>query len=360
MRNILLLGLSLLAGLLLGEGLLRLALDEVDYLRPSLMPHPVLRHAIEPGSGGHDAWGFRNNEVPKDVDIVAIGDSMTYGNSAMAKESWPAWLAELSGKTVYNMGLGGHGPPDYLYLLKANAFRLSPETVIVGLFLGNDLLRSYEDATGQLSASVTFENRKRGISLDGLRGWLSQNSMTYQVIKHTLPTLVGRLRHYQDRVAPKEGELLFETPRLRTVFETSKRLRVLDQSLAQNRIGLSRMLEIAAEIDSEAKAHSVGCLTLIIPTQESVYWHLARDVLSPKDRAQLEQVVLQETLVRNRILAFLEREGIRFVDLLPPLRQAANHTVLYPERADGHPLGSGYRVIAVEVQRRLLELGLLQ
>jgi len=107
-----------------------------------------------------------------------------------------------------------------------------------------------------------------------------------------------------------------------------------------------------------AEARGVACLILVIPTKESVYWHLARDVLSKEERTELERLAVQETLVRDKILVFLEQEGIHFLDLLPSMRQAAEHTTLYPEHADGHPLGAGYRVIAMEIQRRLQELGL--
>ena len=37
-------------------------------------------------SGGHDAWGFRNIRTPESAEIVCIGDSMTYGQAAPARE----------------------------------------------------------------------------------------------------------------------------------------------------------------------------------------------------------------------------------------------------------------------------------
>lgn len=101
--NTLLVMSSLSLSLLLGEVALRLSLEEIDYLRPDLVDHPVLFHAIARGSGGHDNWGFRNSDVPSKVDIVAIGDSQTYGASATAYNSWPSWLSPLSGKLVYNI-----------------------------------------------------------------------------------------------------------------------------------------------------------------------------------------------------------------------------------------------------------------
>ncbi len=116
-KNLLALFSTLFLCAILGEVFLRFVVDEVNFLKPDMMAHPVLRHAISPGSGGHDDWGFRNPIVPGNVQIVAIGDSQTYGTSAPASKSWPARLGRLSMMTVYNMAVGGYGPPDYRYLL---------------------------------------------------------------------------------------------------------------------------------------------------------------------------------------------------------------------------------------------------
>src|SRR6267142_847266 len=114
-----------------GEVALRGWFDPVDFLQPELVRHPVLGRVVAPGSAGHDAWGFRNPEVPACADLIAIGDSQTYGVSAPRTGSWPAQLGRLRGETVYNLALGGYGPPDYLYLLDTYAPRLSPEQVVI-------------------------------------------------------------------------------------------------------------------------------------------------------------------------------------------------------------------------------------
>ncbi len=115
---------------IVGEVALRLFTSDLNYLLPELKPHPNLGHVVVPSSGGHDRWGFRNSDVPAKADIVAIGDSVTYGYSASADKSWPAWLAQFSGRSVYNLALGGYGPPDYQYLFNTRGKSLSP-----GLYL---------------------------------------------------------------------------------------------------------------------------------------------------------------------------------------------------------------------------------
>src|SRR5437868_1341535 len=98
---------SLVLSVLGCEWLARKIMDPADFLVMDLVSDPILRHRIKEDAIGHDAWGFRNESVPLHADIVAIGDSQTYGWIAGSKYSWPSQLQAITGRTVYNMGLGG-------------------------------------------------------------------------------------------------------------------------------------------------------------------------------------------------------------------------------------------------------------
>ena len=50
----------------------------------------MLGIAIAPNTSGLDGWGFRNPAVPADVDVVALGDSHTFGNTATMDDAWPS------------------------------------------------------------------------------------------------------------------------------------------------------------------------------------------------------------------------------------------------------------------------------
>ena len=76
---------------------------------------------------------------------VAIGDSQTYGDEVAREQAWPQRLAALSGRSVYNLALGGYGPVEYDRLLP-EALELSPRVVLVGLYAGNDFADAYLDA----------------------------------------------------------------------------------------------------------------------------------------------------------------------------------------------------------------------
>src|SRR6516225_10214043 len=124
--NIVLFLISVTVALVAAEFAARIFLDPVDYLKPTLVVDDFLDHRVVGHTGGHDAWGFRNREVPSRAEIVCIGDSMTYGVAARARDSWPAALAKMRGATTYNMSLGGYGPIQYLYLMRTQAVELHP------------------------------------------------------------------------------------------------------------------------------------------------------------------------------------------------------------------------------------------
>ena len=113
-----------LAGLFVGLLVSELSLRVVELVnnpwvntetnaRRQLVPDPKLGIRLAADTGGHDGKGFRNDTVPGRVDIVAIGDSQTWGANAIRSEAWPQTLARLSGLSVYNMALGGYGREHY-------------------------------------------------------------------------------------------------------------------------------------------------------------------------------------------------------------------------------------------------------
>jgi hypothetical protein len=52
-------------------------------------------------------------------------------------------LERLSGRSVYNMGLGGYGPNQYFHLLQTKAIKLKPQTIVVGLYMGDDFENAF-------------------------------------------------------------------------------------------------------------------------------------------------------------------------------------------------------------------------
>lgn len=362
----LVLGSTLLA-VLAGEAVLRLVVNPSDFLQASLVDDPALAHRIEPDTTGHDGLGFRNRSVPAQADVVAIGDSMTYGVSAPRDGSWPAQLAGELGKPVYNMGLGGYGPLQYLQLARSTARQLKPHVVVVGFYFGNDLMDAHIIAhsrphwaawkrSEQGAAEGAFEPAGPAPAkrFGALRAWLGRHSMVYAVLRGTVFQRFGAMeREAIVRASPPDVRWPWSEAAVRTVFTPQERLAVIDVGSPPVREGLDISKQALAALQDELAAQQVKLLVLLIPTKERAYCrHLqARQLALPASFAKL---CTAEAADKQELLSFLAERRIASVDAQPALEAAIEQQVqLYPPDADGHPQSAGYGVIARAVAQAL-------
>ncbi|HET8711378.1 MAG TPA: SGNH/GDSL hydrolase family protein, partial [Spongiibacteraceae bacterium] len=91
-----------------------------------------------------DANGFRNlnfsqnNGAPPQYDILAVGDSFVAGSNVSDDQTWSALLAKATGQTVYNLGVGGSGPPTYMSNYVYFGLKLKPRVALFMIYEGND------------------------------------------------------------------------------------------------------------------------------------------------------------------------------------------------------------------------------
>lgn len=83
--------------------------------------------------------------LASDDVILAFGDSLTNGMGASAEESYPAVLAELSGRQVINEGIPGEVSAEGLRRLPGVLQEYQPQLLIL-CHGGNDLLQQMDPA----------------------------------------------------------------------------------------------------------------------------------------------------------------------------------------------------------------------
>ncbi len=375
---------GLLAGLLMVEFVL--GLEQRSLVQPVADPQLGLR--LPSNAAGHDSWGFRNEAVPEQVDIVAIGDSQTYGVGASRDRAWPQTLARLSGRSVYNMGLGYYGPAQY-WVLTGEALELSPEIIVVGLYFGNDIWGAYslvynngyyaafrdeahpeweqdtvsEQVHALLSQKVLFEDEywARLPLSRAWDDWLISTATGGFLYRQGLLSGLNRTSRYEQSRAwaqayPEQAVVYDEEP-VRTVMTPAYRLLALD--LEEPRIveGLRLTQEMLLLIQERTEAADVRLVVLLIPTKETVYAEAVAGQPDPMAESYTRLVQMEEQ-ARTGIIQFCETHHIAYVDGLPPLREAiSGREQVYPAYDDGHPVGAGYALLAEAVHEKLLELG---
>ncbi len=357
LKDLLLLFLSVIIALFVTEGLARLFFDPIDFLKPKTLSDEVLRYRIEPNSGAHDSWGYRNKKVPESAKIVAIGDSHTYGISATASNSWPSALEKITGDQTYNLGLGGYGPAEYLYLMKENALKLSPEIIIIGFYLGNDLKDSF---TAVYSVPVWkdlrnpvfsySENENKNIEEDSLTEWLSGHSVLYRIVSSSF---IGDNLRQQRRLSKGEDIPMLDLPEyeISTGFTPDRRLKGLDLSNPEVREGLRLTLDFFNKMNRIANENKIDFLVVIIPTKETVYSDLISESGELANSYELTKLIQNEKVVNKVVQTYFTDHSIPFVDVLEPMKEVAKTEQIYPNNFGGHSNNNGYRIIAESISK---------
>jgi hypothetical protein len=375
LANVLMVLVSVVVALLMGEAGARVFLNPSDYLSATLKKDGILGGVIEPGTGGFDAWGYRNRSVPESVDIVALGDSHTYGNTARMEESWPHVTGALTRRSVYNMGMGGYGPNQYFHLMTTRALGMKPAVVLCGLYMGDDFENAFAMTYGVEHWSYLRQQRFENIDADiwrepeddkvlkDLRVWLSRNSVLYQVVVHG--PVAGRLKGYiqLSRAArepdPLTTTLIAENESIREAFRPAAIRDRLDLGRKEIREGLRITKRLLQDMNEACRKSGCRFVVVVIPTKEMVFAsYLERDSSIPL-RGVISELLANERAIRKELFAYFQAAGIRCVDTRPALERMAGQGLYAQSDRDMHPGRNGYRVIAESVADYVNRSGLL-
>lgn len=360
--------LTVAVGLVLCEFGARLVLNPADYLSVGMVLDPIYGAIPAPTArSGFDALGFRNRSVPKTADVVAIGDSQTYGNAATMDDSWPYALGRMLGRNVYNMGLGGYGPNQYLEILRAKALPLRPKLVLCGLSLTDDFDNAYHLTYGldywsylrdMPSVKVDFNTWDTGDTpapslVKKARVWLSQHSVIYQLLVHT--GLGDRLKgsmQIRNATQTYPGEatvLIVPEKHIEEAFQPIINLHGLDQNRESVRDGMRISFEILKEMNDICQKNHIQFVVVVIPTKEMVFSQYLEHNSQIAIHESVDKLITDERVALDQTIKFLTAANIPYIDPLPALQKSAGPGLYARSSGDMHPSKGGYHVIAQAV-----------
>ena len=347
-------------------------LNSADYLSIEVVEDKILGGTVPPNRSGYDEWGFRNRNVPPTVDIVALGDSHTYGNTAKTVESWPYVVGKNTGKTVYNMGLGGYGPNQYSYLFKTKALKLSPRVILCGLYFGDDFDNAFRMTYGMKYWSFLRALSVKNVNADiwedpddpqldrswhkTLRVWLSRHSVVYQLMFHG-PLAAKFIGAAQIENASHLNEaatsLHINEMNISEAFIPSAVLRGLDQNQDSVKEGMRITMKLLGEMNEMAAQNGIEFVVVIIPTKEMVFSEVLETHPSMKRFDLIRLLLANERVARESVFGFFNDSNIKYVDSLPVLKKGIGRQIYARSSGDMHPGKEGYKLIADAVSEYL-------
>lgn len=294
-----------------------------------------------------DDNGFRNPTVPERADIVAIGDSHTYGVNVKSENAWPMRLARMSGMSVYNFGVGGYGTLQYYYLMD-KAVRMKPKHIILGLYPPNDL----NDVCKLIDESEYWRAwaQSRGYDV----GVCAGTSSLLSRLSHKLSSLhiywmaASAVKRFNERsnfgdaleIADGENKTIIKYASIKS------HMKKMDLSRERIALGLAVTEDLLREMKRKADSEGIEFSVELIPSKEwAFYGYLKTN--GYRIPADYEKLVANEIRLDRELVWFLEKNGINYSDASPYVIDEVNKSIgAYSPTDDGHPLEAGYEAYA--------------
>ncbi|MBI4697629.1 MAG: hypothetical protein HY758_01595 [Nitrospirae bacterium] len=306
---------------------------------------------INPKLKGIDSNGFRNPKALKSADIVAVGDSHTYGNNVTSEYSWPSQLGVMANKTIYNLGIGSYSVFHYYYLMD-EAIKLNPKRIIIGLFLVNDM-----KYTCQLLIDVYDLKswaRENDIDIELCRKYDNNKTVQLDFNRTALGSFVDymiwqpielKLDYFKYKFAKKENKgndvIIIDDEKQPTMFGSVVNIsKNLDLKRPEARTVFEITKKLFIEMKKKADKNNINFSVLIIPSKERAYHdYLLNKAYKLPDG--FYQLVENERNAVREFSMFFNETGIRYADAQPYVANALyGPDKVFKSSDDGHALVS--------------------
>lgn len=329
---------------------------ESDMLPYQLMPNAESSHTTGEFSVPiHvNSLGYRGPEFDplpsQGFRILIVGDSFTFGHGCAAEDCYAGVLGRalddslgVGAAEVINAGYAsGYYPDTYYVYLRHLGFALSPDLVVVGFFMGNDVDRqglAFNEWTEVDGAGLPVRVASTEAHVeDGY--WVSNNTQLryrFPVLRdsHLFQALVTATK----RVRPSSGGPYYNECLYAAHYSE------------RTEAAVGRVERLFLAMNALAEERGARLLVLMIPSIEQVEAErfFGEDGPDPSLDLARPQAVFGE---------FFGSESIDYLDLLPTLRDSSAAADLYYP-VDQHWTPAGNRVAGRWLARKLLESGMV-
>ena len=296
----------------------------------------------------YNSQGFRSRIEYTTADVVTLGDSYIEGWYVSDGETCSDRLAELTGLTVANLAQSGFGTLQELHMLQRHGLRLSPRLVVWFFYEGNDLYndQDFEDLLAYF--------QEVGGSVDDLRRRLGYERTSFRQASFTINAFTG-LRRACDWLVPNNmpyfGWYRDERgTRHKMLFYSECMSELSDWELER----FEKTKESIATGKSLCDQQEARLLVCYIPTKFRVYGEFCEFSDSSPCRQWRPWSLLE------RLSGFCSEAGVPFLDLTPPMREAARTGRLLYGPADTHWDREGHTLVAKLLEQKCREYGLAE
>jgi len=249
---------------------------DVEYTNTDGNLYRVKTYPFETPSLQDKEIGFRDNNIPDSPEVVAFGDSFTFGDENSFEDTWPYALQSKLGKRVVNLGITGYSQLQEEAIARRYVSKLKPKVALLGFF-ANDYGGDYD-----FSKITPFSYR---ISFFG------SNLLSVRWVKMTLLGQNENLKLVKYNVSGGDAQYLYNQEKTQEFFSTA--LPYFTEGGKLSRESVLRMREMLK---------GSRFIVLLIPPKE---WHY-RDILPYPD---VEYNAILDTMRRH-----LEENNIEFID----------------------------------------------
>ena len=303
-----------------------------------------------------DEDGFRNADTTRFSDVIIIGDGFIEEGQSLVDTFASRLEKHLSPIRVRNLGTGGHGPFQYLEVLKRYGIKRGPKYVLIGFNEVNDITDTERYLQWQegkeKGASVLYDSRTRVVS----RPFFDRYGQTLLGTFHHIQNAALMMAHrtlenfntYRKQPIHKDVVLVELGNAIHRMLFIDRLITKAPEEILASNSG-RRLKEILLEFKNLCARNKIIPMIMFIPSADHIY---AEYSTQQSGRSWLKirpEQIAAKANVEQAISTLAHALGIEFVSLSVVFESAAKNGKMLYYPLSTHWNSEGMEVAAVFV-----------